>query len=272
MNNLLRTLGAILTAILCVSPVCGQLNNPAENNEFFAEGKEWEMTHFFHNPYYMNREGAKKYQECRRIFVKVSGNGEIAGKLCKRLEISQEHKGQCDYCTFWRIPQEMYVREDQGRLYVYRPEDIILPYYDDDLDDQECMAIGYAKTPKIFEEIVNLENNDSNKSWWYIPEERNLEWINNVGWNFGLGNLNLYKFAIAPGGDYPFYMLVKCQQNGEPIYDRSEEFTSILDSTTVINNAVVEESDCIYYNLQGMRVEKLQKGEVYFSKGKKIVY
>ena len=240
----------------------------SDSDEFFAEGKEWEISHFYTNPYYLNHNGVAEYKECRRINVKVNGKEEVDGKLCKRLEITQDHKGKCGNCTYWHIPEVMYALEENGKVYVYRIADYISP----GSDEPGSLAEAYEGASKSFQELTYTGEGRASMQYYNAPGGKSIEWIDGVGWNYGFGPLDLYRFDIATGGDYPYYMMVKCQHNGKTLYDHSEELTSILDSTTGVCEIESVEYSEIYYNLQGNKVSNLQKGELYICNGKKILY
>ena len=260
---------------LIALPLCANANNSDISlnsgvaEEFFADGKEWEVSHFYSNYYYLDgKEYKEYYKECRRIHVKVAGEETFEGKLCKRLEISQEHKGDCGQCKYWHIPSVMYAYEDEGKLYVYRVAD----YYD--TYDDETLEEAYNATLKSFQELNDPDDPDFNyENFWYtVPARNAVKWMDGVGCSYGFGKLDLLYFPIAPNGDSAYYKLVKCSKNGVPLYDKTEELATILDTPTGAEVICAEGNEGTYYNLQGIKVSNPIKGELYIFNGKKIVY
>ena len=259
---------------LIALPLCANANNSdislnsGEAEEFFADGKEWEVSHFYTDPYYLVKDGKEFYLECRRIHVKVAGEETVEGKLCKRLEISQEHKGECGNCDYWHIPAVMYGYENEGKIYIYRVADYYAPY------DEETLEEAYNAAPKSFQELNIPEDKDYDykRFWCTVPSKYSIKWIEGVGCSYGFGKLDLLNFPISTGTDFPYYKLVKCTKNGVPLYDKTEELATILDTPTGAEVICAEENEGPYYNLQGIKVSNPIKGELYLFNGKKSVY
>ena len=264
---------------LIALPLCANANNSditlnsGEAEEFFADDKEWEVSHFISNPAYLIQDGKKIYKECIRINVKVAGEEMIEGKLCKRLEIvavrklTYDYYYGCDYCLYWPIPNVIYGYEENGKVYVYRIADYITG------SDPEELKEAYDSAPKSFQEIYDSQiDSDNGQRHWHTFNNSSVEWIDGVGWNYGFGKLDMYFFDIGTGVDYPYYKLVKCTKNGVPLYDKTEELATILDTPTGAEVICAEENEGPYYNLQGIKVSNPIKGELYLFNGKKSVY
>lgn len=275
-----------------------------EYKHLFTEGKSWVMWHGV---------GASSDYETHLIFnVAVDGEKEIDGITCKRIkvEIDNSHsEGTCMECMYFlgvddgenftpALPGYIYAYENDKKIYVYREsgpyyeydEDGLVkelkygkPYFDllMDLDvNVGDAAMGMGEITKVeYKEIGGVTRRVISNDISFLGLDNPIEWIEGIGSNYCADEWEWYlPLTISVPtmmSNWYHNFLVKCSDNGEVIYDNSQNLKSAgvkLDGIGSVLTIDTPDKEGVYYNLQGIPVGNPQKDNIYIRNGKKVIY
>ena len=279
--------------------------------ELFTEGKEWLWCHYVNYMNYVNTS-----QVHYMISVKVDGAKVIDNIECKRLKIeifSNPSADGCSLCGNWfdrdfinllmpykydfpveAIPEEVYVYEENRKIYFYRDPGIKLndtksdiigcnPYFDLFMDlnisiGDECPGLGVIEKDELIEidGVSHRVISGNSKEYINKSEIGESEWIEGIGATFGLSMHNeLFYYYRGHVANYtiPKVALVKVIDNGKTIFDRTKEFGELgLDVITGMKTPEIH-PDCNEncFDLHGRPIKAPANKQLYIRNGRVMI-
>lgn len=267
----------------------GGLGSSFSNSRpLFEDGKSWIIWH------------GDNFCTHEIINVEVVGDKMIDGIQCKVLDVKFENVNKninCYYCYHRDdFPSQLYVFENEKKIYVYRedgpkyildengvPTDIEYgePYFDLYMDYDHKVG-DYSNALGTITDVQSL--NFVNESYRTLISgdfkgdfiDWPKLWIEGIGSNHMCNDWERY---YHPMMEFPTLQtetyLVKCSLNGVPIYDQSANLLAkgiTKDFVSDIQGVVQTNIEDKFYNLQGIRVNRPQIGEIYIFNGRKVKY
>lgn len=261
----------------------------SEHSPFFTVGKKWVIINGFGSV----GSDIAPFTTHQVITAEVEGEEEIDGVLCARLKITNvlpglSHEAKentdlvsiCPSCIL--LPEGIsyqYLYEEDGKIITYRNPG---PYYEyvetgtDPLFEMYGPGNYRKEGDPYFEVYVDFNPQKDNAN-----SERSAEWwIDGIGSPYIHNTLKQYyltelmPFPTRTSSSY----LVVCSQNNNTLYDR-RNFLDELGiyygekepaSITILSEDSRKATEI--YSLDGLKVTKPVKGNIYIINGKKIHY